>query len=91
MKVSSSSSVSSVNDEVEIEKTGKDITIAFNCKYLLDALRAISDDKVKISLSTPLLSILIEPTEKKEGEDEGEEKKDEGKFLYMVCPVKLKE
>lgn len=91
LKVSSSSSVSSVNDEVEIEKTGKDITIAFNCKYLLDALRAISDDKVKISLSTPLLSILIEPTEKKEGEDEGEEKKDEGKFLYMVCPVKLKE
>ena len=81
--------MSSVNDEVEIEKKGKDITIAFNCKYLLDALRAISDDQVKISLSTPLMSIVLEPTEKKEGEDE--EKKDEGKFLYMVCPVKLKE
>ena len=91
LKVSSSSSVSSVSDEVEIKKSGKDITIAFNCKYLLDALRAISDDKVKISLSTPLMSILIEPVEKKEGEEESEEKKDEGKFLYMVCPVKLKE
>ena len=91
VKVSSSSSVSSVSDEVEIKKSGKDITIAFNCKYLLDALRAISDDKVKISLSTPLMSILIEPVEKKEGEEESEEKKDEGKFLYMVCPVKLKE
>lgn len=91
LKVSSSSSVSSVSDEVEIEKKGNDITIAFNCKYLLDALRAISDDRVKLSLATPLMSVLIEPAEKKEEQEEQEEKKDEGRFLYMVCPVKMKE
>lgn len=91
LKVSSSSSVSSVNDEMDIEKEGADITIAFNCKYLLDALRAIGDEKVKISLSTPLMSILIEPAEKREEEAEEEEKQDEGRFLYMVCPVKMKE
>ena len=92
LKVSSSSSVSSVSDEVEIEKTGEDITIAFNCKYLLDALRAIGDERVKISLATPLMSILMEPADKKEETDEQEgEKEDEGKYLYMVCPVKMKE
>ena len=90
LKVSSSSSVSSVSDELDIVKTGNDITIAFNCKYLLDALRAISDDRVKLSLATPLMSVLIEPAEKKE-EGSEEQKEDEGRFLYMVCPVKMKE
>jgi DNA polymerase-3 subunit beta len=89
LKVSSSSSVSSVSDEVEIDKKGNDITIAFNCKYLLDALRSITDDKVKLSLATPLMSVLIEPVEKRE--EDGKEQQDEGRFLYMVCPVKMKE
>lgn len=89
LKVSSSSSVSSVSDEVATKKTGGDITIAFNCKYLLDALRAISDDRVRLSLATPLMSVLIEPVEQQEDKEDKEQ--DEGKFLYMVCPVKMKE
>ncbi len=92
LKVSSSSSVSSVNDELPIEKEGEDITIGFNCRFLLDALRAISDDRIKLSLATPLMSVVIEPIEKEEQpEEEKEKKEDNGTFLYMVCPVKMKE
>lgn len=90
LKVSSNSSVSSVNDEMEIEKDGEDITIGLNCRYFLDALRAISDEKIEMSLGTPLTSIVIEADPNK-AKEENEEKEDEGSFLYMVCPVKMKD
>lgn len=92
LKVSSTSSVSSINDEMEIEKTGDDIVIGLNCRYFLDALRSISDEKICIMLGTPLTSIVIEkddtPTEES---DENGKKEDEGTYLYMVCPVKMKD
>ena len=87
LKVSSASSVSSVSDQMEIEKEGEDITIGFNCRFLMEALRAISDEKIYLSLGTPFMSMVIEADPKK---DEGDEEKD-GKYLYMVCPVKMKD
>ncbi|MBO7090067.1 MAG: DNA polymerase III subunit beta [Lentisphaeria bacterium] len=92
LKVSSASSVSAVFDELPIEKEGNDITIGFNCRFLLDALRAIDESRVKFSLATPLMSMIIEKADDAEEESDGkEEKEDSGKFLYMVCPVKMKE
>lgn len=87
LRVNSVSTVSAANDELEIEKEGGDLVIGFNCRFLLDALRAISEDKIRLSMSTPLMSMVIEKAEKEET-DENEEK---GSFLYMVCPVKMKE
>lgn len=87
LKVSSASSVSSVFDRMETEKEGEDITIGFNCRFLLDALRAVSDERVRLSLATPLMSMVIEKAET--AEDAEEEKN--GRYLYMVCPVKMKE
>ena len=88
LKVSSASSVSSVSDQMEIEKEGEDITIGFNCRFLMEALRAISDEKVYLSLGTPFMSMVIEADPKKDEEDEEEK---DGKYLYMVCPVKMKD
>ena len=87
LRVNSVSTVSAANDELEIQKEGDDLTIGFNCRFLLDALRAISEDKIRLSMSTPLMSMVIEKAESEET-DENEEK---GSFLYMVCPVKMKE
>lgn len=93
LKVSSNSSIYSVSEELEVEKTGDDITIGFSCRFLLDALRAVTDEKICISLGTPLMSIIIEedPDKPENEESENEKKEDEGKYLYMVCPVKLRE
>lgn len=60
LKISSTSSMSSVYDELDIEKDGEDLIIGFDCHYLLDALRAIGDDEISMTLSTPLMSITIE-------------------------------
>ena len=92
LKVNSVSTVSAANDEIEIQKEGGDLTIGFNCRFLLDALRSISEEKIRLSMSTPLMSMVIEKAETtEETEEENEKSEEKGSYLYMVCPVKMKE
>lgn len=85
LKISSVSVTGSVYDEVYTEKTGDDLVIGFNCRYLLDALKAADGQTVDIVLNSPLMSIVINRVPKEDEEPDGEE------YLYMVCPVKMKE
>ncbi len=85
LKISSVSVTGSVYDEISIEKTGDNIVIGFNCRYLLDALKAADGKTVRITLDSPLKSIIIYP-ERDADEDPSDEE-----FLYMVSPVKMKE
>lgn len=82
LKVSSESLSGSVYDEVPIEKTGDDLTIGFNCRYFLDALKSADSEKIKISMISPLMSVVITSAD----EEKDEEKTD---YLYMVCPVRM--
>ena len=95
LKVSSTSSMTSINDEMPIEKTGDDLTIGMNCKFFLDALRAASDGRIKITLGTERTGIVILPAdEEKEEPEENEknkEKEEEGTYLYLVCPFRMKD
>lgn len=87
LKVSSESLSGSVYDEVPIEKSGDDLTIGFNCRYFLDALKSADSEKIKISMISPLMSVVITAAEgKDEKKNENEEKTD---YLYMVCPVRM--
>lgn len=81
LKISAVSSAGSIYDEVETEHEGEDITIAFNNRFLIDSIRACSADKIKISLSSRLMSINIEPAEEQEGTSE----------LFMLLPVRTKD
>lgn len=81
MKIYTSSSAGSTYDEVAIEHQGGDITISFNNRFLIDSLRATSADRVKISLTSSLTSINIEPAAPSEGKSE----------LFMLLPVRMKE
>ena len=82
LKVLASSSAGSTYDEIEIEHEGADLLIAFNNRFLIDSVRACSCDKIRMSLSSPLTSVNIEPAE---GGDEGAED------LFMLLPVRMKE
>lgn len=44
MRLKLTSGVGSMNEEIVIEKEGKDILIGFNPKFLIDALRVIDDE-----------------------------------------------
>ena len=81
LKISAVSTLGSTYDEVEIEHEGENLLIAFNNRFLIDGLRASSSEKVRISLSTALTSINIEPVEPAEGETE----------LVMLLPVRMKD
>ena len=58
---------------------GKDLEIGFNCRYLLEALRAVPTEETTLELSNGLSPIVLTPTD---GSD---------RYAYMVLPVRLKE
>ena len=81
LKISATSGTGSAYDEVAIGHEGDDLIIAFNNRYLIDSLRACSSDRVKLSMSSPLTSINIEPND--------EDCVDED--LFMLLPVRMKD
>lgn len=68
-----SSILGSMNENIDIEKDGKDIMIGFNPKFLMDALRVIDDEKVNIYLVNPKAPCFI--------------KNDEEDYIYLILPV----
>ncbi len=81
MKVSAVSTAGSIYDEVPVEHEGEDIFISFKNRFLMDSVRACTADRIKISLSSKLMSINIEPADENEGIKE----------LFMLLPVRTKD
>ncbi len=81
LKISATSALGSTYDEVPVRHEGDDLVIAFNNRFLIDSLRACTADRVRISFTSPLTSINIEPAEQKEDAQE----------LFMLLPVRMKE
>lgn len=85
LKVSAVSGLGSSYDEMSIRHEGDDLTIAFNNRYLMDSLRACRAGDVRLSMSTSLSSINIEPVLSEEETAAGESE------LYFLLPVRTKE
>ena len=82
LKISASSTVGSIYDEVPIQHEGDSLVIAFNNRFLIDSLRACTAENVKISMTSALTSINIEPADTDD---------DLKKELFMLLPVRMKE
>ncbi len=68
----------SVTDIINVKSEGDEvIEVGYNCKYLLDALRAADTDDVRIEITGNINPTVIKPAE---GDD----------FLFIVLPVRLK-
>ncbi len=66
-----------VNDTVPVELEGGELIIGFNCRFLLDALSACDEDKVKMEFSAPTSGCFIRSS------------KDDDSYVYMILPVRL--
>jgi DNA polymerase-3 subunit beta len=66
-------------DELPVEYKGSPLEIGFNAQYLLEVLRYIESDQVRVSLSAPERPALFEPI----GGDE--------EYLCLVMPLRLME
>ena len=73
MELKINSIVGSMNEEIDIEKSGKDLMIGFNPKFLIDALRVIDEEEINIYLVNPKAPCFI--------------RDDEGKYIYLILPV----
>ena len=71
------STIGEAYDVCPIAGDGKDLEIGFNCKYLLDALRAVPDSECTLEMISGLSPIVLNPTEG-------------NRYSYMVLPVRLK-
>ena len=73
IKLKVKSSYGTMDGVVSCEKTGKDLMIAFNPKFLLDALRVIEDETVDLYLTNAKAPCYIR--------DEKES------YIYLILPV----
>ena len=79
LSISTNSANGNVYDELDIRNEGGgSITIAFNCKFLLEAIRVCDDGEIKMSYSNPFSGVLIEP-----------QNKEEGTYKYFVMPIRM--
>ena len=67
------SAIGSMDEEIDIEKQGKDLMFGFNPKFLIDALRVIDDEIVDIYLVNPKAPCFIRDKE--------------STYIYLVLPV----
>lgn len=67
------STFGSVDDSVDISKSGKDLMIGFNPKFFTDALRVIDEENVDIYLVNPKAPCFIKDSEES--------------YVYMILPV----
>ena len=77
LKISCITALGKAHDELDIKLTGNDVEIGFNNKYLLDALKNVESDQVKIQMNGPLSPMKIMPV-------------DGNGFIFLVLPVRLK-
>jgi len=73
MELKINSTVGSMNEEIDIAKSGKDLMIGFNPKFLIDALKVIDDEEVELYLVNPKAPCFI--------------KNPEESYIYLILPV----
>ena len=70
--------IGTAHDTCNVAGNGDEMEIGFNCRYLLDALRAVPSEEVTLELQNGLSPIVFTPCN------------DKHDFAYMVLPVRLR-
>lgn len=65
----------SMNEEIEINKEGKDLKIGFNPKFLMDALRVIDDEEITIYMMNAKSPCFI--------------RNEDNSYIYLILPVSI--
>ena len=67
--------IGSMNEEIEINKEGKDLKIGFNPKFLMDALRVIDDEEIDIYMMNSKSPCFI--------------RNEDNSYIYLILPVSI--
>ena len=75
IEISSNSEIGSVQEPVKAEIQGRDIRIAMNSKFIIDAVNALSEDKIVLTFNSQIQPFVCENVENKDR-------------LYLILPVR---
>ena len=73
MELKINSVIGSMNEEIDIDKKGKDLMIGFNPKFLIDALKVIDDEEVEMFMVNPKAPCFIKDANET--------------YIYLILPV----
>lgn len=73
MELMISSFIGSMDENIPVQKEGKDLKIAFNPKFYLDALKVIDDEEISIYFINPVTPCFI--------------KDDDENYIYIIIPI----
>jgi DNA polymerase-3 subunit beta len=76
MLITSNAELGTVREELVIELEGNEINIAFNPRYLIEALKCIEDDKICVRFISALTPCVIQPQESDH-------------YKYLILPIRL--
>jgi len=76
MVLSSKSDIGDIKENINISLKGQDLAIAFNARYFTEALKAISDEFLKLQFTSSVSPCIITSN-------------DTNEFLYLVLPVRI--
>jgi len=76
MKLSSKSEIGDIKENITISLKGNDLNIAFNARYFTEALRAVSDEFLKLNFTSAVSPCIITSN-------------DSDEFLYLILPVRI--
>ncbi|MBD1371971.1 DNA polymerase III subunit beta [Hazenella sp. IB182357] len=74
---SASQDIGSVSEEVAAQVEGNELSISFNARYMIDALRTIESDQVKIQFTGTMTPFLIQPV-------------DTSDSLHVIVPIRTR-
>lgn len=78
LTLTSASNIGNVTENITISLEGKDLSIAFNARYLSDCMHTISDEFIKINFTSQIAPCTICSAE-------------DDKYLYLILPVRIVE
>lgn len=76
LTLSSSSEIGNMSENIVINLEGKDLTIAFNSKFITDCIKVIDDEFVNLHFNTRINPCVIKPFY---GDD----------YLYLILPLRI--
>lgn len=76
LTLSSQSDIGNVTENITISLDGKDVTIAFNARYMSECMRTIEDEFIKINFTSSVAPCTITSTAGVE-------------YLYLILPVRI--
>ena len=75
IEISSASEIGNVQEPVKAEVEGKDVRIAMNSKFIIDAVNALSEDEITLSFNNQVQPFICQNAQNKDG-------------LYLILPVR---